>query len=128
MYSFAALVSESVHGTSSLPSVPSCAVSTPLMLALAVLVAFEALAGAALVELLADDTGAFADPLPELSAGTSSGCCWKSRCGNVVPKNAPSTPLKRDEGGVYVSRHVGQKSFTPSTPGKSDRPDGSTFV
>ena len=41
---------------------------------------------------------------------------------------APSTALKRELGGVYVSMQLGQKSLTVSTPGRSDRPHGTILV
>lgn len=40
----------------------------------------------------------------------------------------PSTPLNRLLGGVYVSMQLGQKSLTVSTPGRSERPQGTTRV
>lgn len=132
MYSFIALVSGFVQGTGASCSSSSISTFDSVVGDAGVGVS---LAGEAREETVGPGEAEDARPdglcLPSDgcgSAGTSSGCCWNRRWGKVVPKKAPSTPLKRELGGVYVSTHVGQKSFTPSTPGKSDRPEGKTFV
>lgn len=45
---------------------------------------------------------------------------------NDSKRYTPSTPWNRLLGGTYISLQFGQNSFTVSSPGKSERPHGTT--
>lgn len=58
--------------------------------------------------------------------GITLGLVNRKRCGNVVPKYAPSRPPCLLDGGWYTSWQAGQYNATACMNGASDRPEGST--